>query len=189
MTFFPKRIAPALAAVLALMGAVAIAARAEAATIRLFAYDPANEETRQVAGPLTFEFRQQLVFTTLLRIRSTEAAATAQVIPADEKVLGSGGLSAFIGPNAPERDFFEVTDAQEGNAMIAAFCPGSKHAWVSLGRLKMNRDLRVHVFGDGPEPGKVHLCHTFNFYYHGEWKAKDPYRVDPREVLKPHFPY
>lgn len=175
---------------LALVGVLTLAtAQAEAATIRLFAYDPANEETRHVAGPLTFEFRQRLVFTTLLRIRSTEAQATAQVVPADDKVLGRGGLSALIGPNAPERDFFAVTDAQEGSAMIAAFCPGSKHAWVSLGRLKANRNLRVHVFGDGAEAGQIHLCHTFDFYYHGEWKAQDPYRVDPREVLKPHFPY
>ncbi len=184
MSVLPRGLALALVGALTL-----VTAQAQAATIRLFAYDPANEETRKAAGPLTFEFRQRLVFTTLLRIRSTEAQATAQVTPADDKVLGQGGLSAFIGPNAPERDFFAVSDADEGSAMIAAFCPGSKHGWVALGRLKMNRNLRVHVFGDGPEPGKIHLCHTFDFYYHGEWKAQDPVRVDPREVLKPHFPY
>ena len=153
----------------------------------MFAYDPANDETRHAAGPLTFEFRQKLVFTTLLRIRATEAKATAEVAPADEKVLGRGGLSALIGANAPERDFFAVSSAQEGGAMIAAFCPGSTHAWVALGRLKANRNLRVHVIGDGAKG--IHLCHTFDFYYHGEWKALEPYRVDPREVLKPHFPY
>ena len=184
-----KRISMVLAGVLALGVPVLGAARAEAATIRMFAYDPANEETRHAAGPLTFEFRQRLVFTTLLKIRATEAQATAVVTPADENVLGKGGLSALIGPTAPERDFFAVSDAEEGAAMISAFCPGSKHAWVAVGRLKADRNLRVHVFGDGAEAGKVHLCHTFDFYYHGEWKAPEPYRVDPRDVRKPHFPY
>lgn len=175
-----------LAGVLTL-GAMALGPGRAQAAIRMFAYDPANDETRHAAGPLTFEFRQKLVFTTLLRIRATEAKATAEVVPADEKVLGRGGLSALIGPNAPERDFFAVSSAQEGSAMIAAFCPGSTHAWVALGRLKANRNLRVHVIGDGAQG--IHLCHTFDFYYHGEWKALEPYKVDPREVLKPHFPY
>jgi len=185
-----KRILTVLMTACALVLTAAVPASAAiATTIRLFAYDPANDETRHVAGPLTFEFRQRLVFTTLLKIRSTEAQATAVMVPADEKALGRGGLSALIGPNAPERDFFAIGDGEEGPAMIAAFCPGSKHAWVALGRLKMNRDLRVHVIGDGPEPGQTHLCHTFDFYYHGEWKAELPVEVNPREVKKPHFPY
>ena len=185
-----KRILTGLMAALALATSAATPARAAiGSTIRLFAYDPATDETRHVAGPLTFEFRQRLVFTTLLKIRATEAKATAVVVPADEKVLGHGGLSALIGPNAPERDFFAIADGEEGPAMISAFCPGSTHAWVALGRLKANRDLRVHVIGDGPEPGKVHLCHTLDFYYHGEWKAELPVEVNPREVKKPHFPY
>jgi hypothetical protein len=178
-----------LAPTLLILGLLVLGVGQANAAVRMFAYDPANDETRHVAGPLTFEFRQRLVFTTLLRIRATEAKATADVTPADEGVLGKGGLSGLIGPLAPERDFFAVSDSEEGAAMISAFCPGSKKAWVALGRLKANRNLRVHVIGDGPQPGQVHVCHTLDFYYHGEWKTEVPYEVDPREVKKPHFPY
>lgn len=179
-------------AVGAILVGLALAAPAESAvltTIRMFAYDPANDETRKVAGPLTFEFKQQVVFTTLLKIRATEAQATAVVVPAPEKALGPGGLTALIGPNAPERDLFAIQDEAEGSAMVQAFCPGSKHAWVAIGRIRANRDLKVHIIGDGPQPGTAHLCHTLEFYFHGEWKTEVPFEVNPREVKKPHFPY
>ena len=181
-------LAAALAAV-SLGAATVPATAAPLTTVRMFAYDPGNDETRRVAGPLTFEFKQQLVFTTLLKIRSTEAQATAVVVPAPEKDLGPGGLTALIGANAPERDLFVIKDEAEGPAMIAAFCPGSKHAWVAIGRIRANRDLRVHIIGDGPQPGQAHVCHTLDFYFHGEWKTEVPFEVNPREVKKPHFPY
>lgn len=165
------------------------ASAAPLTTVRMFAYDPGNDETRRVAGPLTFEFQQRLVFTTLLKIRSTEAQATAVVTPADDKALGRGGLTALIGANAPERDLFAIKDEAEGAAMISAFCPGSTHAWVAIGRIRANRDLRVHIIGDGPQPGQAHLCHTLDFYFHGEWKTEVPFEVNPAEVKKPHFPY
>jgi len=175
--------------VVSFAAAAAPAAAAPLTTIRMFAYDPANDETRRVAGPLTFEFKQQLMFATLLKIRSTEAQATAVVVPADDRALGRGGLTALIGPNAPERDLFAIKDEAEGSAMVAAFCPGSTHGWVALGRIRANRDLRVHIIGDGPQPGQAHICHTLDFFFHGEWKTEVPFEVNPAEVKKPHFPY
>ncbi|MGA0602498.1 hypothetical protein ACO2Q3_17455 [Caulobacter sp. KR2-114] len=177
------------AAVAALCLPAAPATAAPFTTVRMFAYDPGNDETRRVAGPLTFEFRQQMVFTTLLKIRATEAQATAVVTPADERALGPGGLTALIGANAPERDLFAIQDEAEGPAMISAFCPGSKHAWVAIGRIRANRDLKVHIIGDGPAPGQAHVCHSLQFYFHGEWKTEVPFEVNPAEVKKPHFPY
>jgi hypothetical protein len=165
-----------------------LAAGEAAATVRMFAYDPANDETRHVAGPLTFEFNQKLIFTTLLSIKATEAEATADVKPVDEKVLGRGGLSALIGPTGPERDLYEVEPGEEGDAMIKAFCPDSKHGWVALGRIKAGRDLRVRVIGDTPEGG-VKLCHTFDFRFHGEWKIEERPTVGPHDMKAPHFPY
>lgn len=174
-------------ALIALVGAL-WAGAADAARIRMFSYDPDNAETRHAAGPLTFEFRQQLIFNTLLRIRATEAAATAELKPVDEKVLGKGGLSPLIGQNAQERDLYEVSPKEEGEAMISAFCPGSKHAWMAFGRLRANRDLTVHVLGDGPDGG-ARLCHTFAFRFHGEWQAQQGVTVNPRDMPGSHFPF
>jgi hypothetical protein len=178
---------------LRLGGAIALtlvlsATAAQAATIRLFSYDPDDSETRHAAGPLTFEFRQQLIFNTVLRIRATEAQATAELKPVDEKVLGKGGLSPLIGAAAQERDLYEVSPAEEGGAMISAFCPGSKHAWMAFGRLRAGRDLRVHVLGDTPEGG-AKLCHTFAFRFHGEWKGEPGTTVNPRDMPRQHFPF
>ncbi|HWA61139.1 MAG TPA: hypothetical protein VG939_07180 [Caulobacteraceae bacterium] len=173
---------------LAVLLAGVLAAGAAEAKVRMFAYDPANDETRHVAGPLTFEFRQKLVFNTILAIRATEAKATANLKPVDESTLGKGGLDPLIGANAPERDLYEIEPGDEGDAMVAAFCPGSKKGWASFGRLRANRDLRVRILGDKPGGG-VRLCHTLDFIYHGEWKAYEPTTVNPREVKVPHFPY
>jgi hypothetical protein len=173
------------AMVVALM---ACAGGAEAAKVRMFSYDPANAETRHAAGSLTFQFEQKLVFTTVMAVRSTMGHANAYVKPVDEKVLGHGGLSPLIGDNAPERDLYLVNPGAEGDALVAALCPGSKTGWLAFGRLKANRPLRVHVLGDGPDG--AHLCRTLDFDFHGEWPmAQDLPKDTDREVKINKFPY
>jgi hypothetical protein len=180
------RVVPALVLAIALGAAGA----AQAATIRMFSYDPDDSETRHTAGPLTFEFRQQLIFNTVLRIRATEQQATAELKPVDDKALGvKGGLPSLIGLNAQERDLYEVSPTEEGGAMISAFCPGSKRAWMAFGRLRENRDLKVHVLGDDPKGGGAHLCHTLAFRFHGEWKIPGGVTASPRDMATPQFPY
>jgi hypothetical protein len=154
---------------LATIGVLVIAGPA-AAGVRLFSYDPASDVTRRVAGNLTFEFTQRLVFTTVLNIHSTEGEASADLKPADEHVLGAGGLSRLIGANAQERDLYEVTPSAEGAELIRAFCPNSRRAWLAFGRLAEGRPLRVQAIGDNPVGGPARLCHTFDFSYRGEWR-------------------
>lgn len=167
----------------------ALGGGAQAATMRMFSYDPANSETRQAAGGLTFQFRQQLVFTTILNLRSTMGQATAYLSPAEEKALGAS-LSSIIGDNAPERDLYEVKSDAEGDALIAAFCPGSKRAFMSFGRLRANRPLRVQVIGDAPAGGAAHLCRTLDFNFHGEWQMPhDGQPVRDSDLKRPKFPY
>ena len=176
------------AAVLAALLCLAFAGEARAG-MRMFSYDPANAETRHAAGGLTFQFRQKLVFTTILNLRSTMGQATAYLAPADEKALGVG-LSKLIGDNAPERDLYEVKPDAEGAALIAAFCPGSQRAYMSFGRLRANRPLRVHVLGDTPAGGPAHLCRTLDFNFHGEWQLpKDGQQVQQSDLKRPRFPY
>jgi len=158
----------------ALLGALTIAALAwtpVSAAVRVFSYDPADALTRRVAGDLTFEFKQRLIFTTVLRIRSTEGQASADLKPVDEQALGRGGLSRLIGANAPERDLYAVEPGAEGADLVRAFCPGSTRAWLAFGRLSETQPLRVQVIGDDPKGGPTRLCETLAFTFHGEWAS------------------
>ncbi|HEY1427663.1 MAG TPA: hypothetical protein VGF50_13415 [Caulobacteraceae bacterium] len=175
-----RRLAAVSAAALMLGAAVPAAAG-----VRIFSYDPANDATRKVAGDLTFEFNQRLIFTTVLNIHSTEGQASADLRPADEHALGPGGLSRIIGANAQERDLYEVEPSAEGADLIRAFCPGSRRAWLAFGRLLEGQALRVRVVGDNPAGGPARLCHTFEFQFRGEWKLPGGPGVAPRELLAP----
>jgi hypothetical protein len=178
----PTRLALACAA------AFAIAAPA-AAGVRIFSYDPANDVTRHVAGDLTFQFDQHLIFIKLLNIRSTEGRASADLKPADEHALGAGGLSRLIGGSAQERDLYEVARDAEGTDLIHAFCPGSSRAWLAFGRLVEGRPLKVRVIGDAPQGGPARLCETLEFYYRGEWKLPPGPEVHASDLKQPQFPY
>jgi hypothetical protein len=165
--------------------AALVAAAPAGAAVRIFSYDPANDATRRIAGDLTFEFNQRLIFTTVLNIHSTEGEASADLKPADEHALGPGGLSRLIGPNAQERDLYEVAPKAEGAELIRAFCPGSHRAWLAFGRLIEGRPLRVQVIGDNPAGGPARLCHTFDFAYRGEWKLPGGNGVPASALINP----
>jgi hypothetical protein len=171
-----------------LLGALATLALVApaAAAVRIFSYDAANDATRRVAGDLTFEFNQHLIFTTVLNIHSTEGKAAADLKPADERALGRGGLSRLIGEGAQERDLYEVEPKAEGAELIRAFCPGSRRAWLAFGRLAEARPLRVRVIGDDPAGGPARLCHTLDFGYRGEWTLPGGSGVPARDLLQPH---
>ena len=173
----------------ALQAAALLAARPAAAAVRLFAYESANDATRHVSGDLTFEFDQRLIFTTVLSISSTEGRAHADLKPADEHALGAGGLSRLIGPNAQERDLYQVDPEGQGEDLIHAFCPGSTRAWLAFSRIVEGKPLRVQVIGDAPTGGPSRLCHTLDFAFRGEWKLPGRDGVPAHELVVPHFPY
>jgi hypothetical protein len=171
------------------LAAALVCAPAQAANRRMFSYDPADDATRHVAGDLTFDFTQHLASTTVFSVRSTEGDATARLAHAGEGALGPGGLGRLIGQGAAERDLYEVLPADQGAAMIAAFCPGSGRAWMAFPRLRANRDIRVQVLGDSAAGGPARLCHTLRFSFHGEWKLPPGPQVDERLMRRPSFPY
>ncbi len=173
---------------LALMVTAGLHAPAHCGSLHMYSYDPANSETRNSAGALTFEFKRRLVFTTILRVMATEGDAKAEVRPANEHDLGPGGLTALIGPRAIERDLYEVEPLEEGSAMIAALCPQSRRAWMAFGHIRANHDLRIYVLGDGPGAGSASLCKTLDYTYHGEWSAPGGPPVNPGIVQPPKFP-
>ncbi len=161
---------------------------ARAATLRIFSYDPASPETREASGAITLEIRQNLIFTTVLRMLATEGQAGADLRPAGEAELGRGGLSGVIGARAPEHDLYAVQPTHEGPAMIAALCPGSTRGWMAIGHVKAERDLRVFVLGDSPKGSGARVCRKLDFTWHGEWRLPTTGSFDPRISEPPHFP-
>jgi hypothetical protein len=167
--------------------ATLMAGASAAGTIHLYSYDPADADTREAAGPLTFTFDKGLLHNTMLNVRSTEAEATAYLHRADDRVLGAGGLMRIAGSPAMARDLYEVEPSAEGSALIGAFCPGAARAWMAFGPVRLDRDLTVLVIG-GPAGQPPKLCRTLHFYFHGEWLVPPGRSIDPRELERPRFP-
>ena len=168
---------------------LALAGAASADSLHLYSYDPADAATRQAAGPLTFTFRKALLHTTVLKLMSTEATATAWLRPADDRALGRGGLPGVAGAeSARDRDLYEVQPADEGAALISAFCPGAGRAWLAFSPLKLNRDLTVLVVGAPAAGGAPRLCRTLAFRFHGEWLLPPGRGIDPRDLEFGRYP-
>lgn len=155
-----------------------IAGGAAHASLRQLSFDPANAETKVAAGGITFLVSQGMFGQTVLKMRATEAKATADLTRADSAALGRGGLVGAIGPAASERTLYAIADKDDGPALVAALCPGSKHGWIALSRVAYGADLQAVVIGDAP--GGAHRCRTLDFTFHGEWRlpAGAPPRID-----------
>jgi hypothetical protein len=165
--------------------AVLAAAAPAWAALHQYSYDPADEATRTAAGGLTFEINKTLFSTRVLKVRATEAKATADLKPADPSAVGR---SAALWAGEPDHDLYEVLAKDDGPALIAAFCPGSKRAWMAFSPLRPNEDLRVLVFGDDPKGGAARRCRRLDFTYHGEWLLPPGPPPPLGEVGPPEFP-
>jgi len=163
------------------------ASTADAVTVRQFSYDPADAKTREVTGGLTFQFNQSMFGVKVTNVRATEAKATADLAPAAPSAVGPGGLAAV--PGAPKGDLYAVLPTDEGAALTSALCPGSRRAWMAIGKLKFDQDLQVYVIGDSPTGGPARTCQALAFTFHGEWRLPPPAEpFDTRELDQPQFP-
>jgi len=149
------------------------------ASLRQLSYDPANAETKTAAGGVTFLIDQGMFGQKVLKMRATEAKATADLAPA--------GHGAAV-PATPGRTLYAVADKDDGPALVAALCPGSRHGWIALGHIAYGEDLQAVVIGDAPGGGPAHRCRTLDFVFHGEWRlpAGAPPRIDAQGP--PDFP-
>jgi hypothetical protein len=161
-------------AALGLALCVAIPAPA-AAKDRIFSYDAVNEPARILApGGLTFIFRKStLGGTRVLKVLSTQDKGAAELKPAPEKELGEGGINGLVGHKVDEHDLYEIDKEGQGAPLIRAACPGSDRAWLAIGSLRSDRELAIHAFGRNASSGKLHLCASMTFSWHGEWKLPD----------------
>jgi hypothetical protein len=178
MTRRPIALFAAAIALMALAGPVA-------AGTHVYSYDSATPVTRKMTeNGLTFIFNKSLISQRVIRLVETHDVGQADLKPASEHELGPGGLTALIGPNAHERDLYEIVQKGDGVALVRALCRGSDRAWLAFGRLRMGEDLRVQAMGHDPATGKTRLCMTLDYSFHGEWalppvELPQPDRSDP----------
>ena len=156
-------------AVLALVCLATMAAAPARATQKIFSYDSSNATTEAMTeGGLTFVFDKTLLGQRVFKIVETHDIGEADLKPADDAVLGAGGLDALIGPHAAERQLYEITDQADGAALKRALCQSTR-VWLALGRLKNGRPLRMHALALDPATGRARLCMTLDYEFHGEW--------------------
>ena len=155
-------------------------ARPAVAAQHIYSYDSVTPitETMTETG-LSFIFDKTLMGVNVRRILETHDIGAADLRPASESALGRGGLRAVLGPDAAERDLYEITDQDNGKALRNALCRGSDHVWLAFGRLKIGRDLRVRAIGHDPGTGETRLCETLDYSFHGEWLAPNPIPPQP----------
>jgi hypothetical protein len=155
------------------------------AAIRQFSYDPADAETRQAAGPVTMVIRQSMFGVRVLKLRSTDAKATADLAPAD----GRGpAVDRGAGDKGDVRSLYQITSGDDGPALLAALCPGSQRGWLALSPVRYGEDVHAVVLGDDPKGGPVRRCRTLNFSFHGEWRLPQGQGPTPEPNVAPDFP-
>jgi hypothetical protein len=142
---------------------------------RIFSYDAVNQAAQILApGGLTFVFRKSTIGGTRVRqVLSTQEKGAASLTPAPEKELGPGGIEGLVGHKVDEHDLYEVAKEGQGAPLIRATCPGSDRAWLAFGSLRSDRELIIHAFGRNAASGKLHLCASLEFSWHGEWKLPE----------------
>lgn len=152
-----------------------LAGPAVAGEQRIFSYDAVNEAARILAsGGLTFVFRKSTFGgTRVLKVLSTQDKGAAELKPAAEKELGPGGIDGLVGKKVSEHDLYEIDQDGQGAQLVRATCPGSDRAWLAIGSLSQSRELVIHAFGRNAGSGKMHLCASLEFSWHGEWRLPE----------------
>jgi hypothetical protein len=175
----------------ALAATPVIAFGVASAATHVYSYDPADAATRGVTGPLTFEvYKGLLGGTKILNLRSTEAAATADLRHATPRDLGPGGPGSALNLPVNARNIYEIAASDEGVALMSALCPGSTRAWLVFGPMGFDESLKIDVLGNSPASGpKVRVCHVLAYDFHGEWRGPPSGPVlKERDVLRGRYP-
>lgn len=163
--------------------ALLAAVPAHAADKGMVSFDAESPKARELTGEgLTFSYEKGL-----LRTRVTAVRATAVPVGVTVKPLTDGRLiekmDRLAGENARLGTLYTISDAQDAQVMIQAFCPGSKTGWLSIGPIRHAEPLRVLAFGDDPGTGDPKLCATMDFQFRGEWRMPKTNTADPTDTV------
>ena len=147
---------------------IVLAPAAAAARRLIYSYDSTTAITRQMTeNGLTFIFDKTFVTTHIHKIIETQDVGEADLKPASERDLGRSQFD-LLGEAGRSHDLYEITDGDNGPALIKALCPGADRAFLAIGPLKSGRDLTVFAICVAKgRPGW--LCETLDYGFHGEW--------------------
>jgi hypothetical protein len=179
------RVACCAAAALAVLAALP----AQAADKGMASYDAMSPKARELTGEgLTFSYSKSLLRTRVLAIRATAVPVGAVLEPVNDGRV-AGKLDRLAGEDAKVGSLYVIDpDAEQGNVMVQAFCPGSKIGWLSIGAIRHAEPLRVLAFGDDPGTGEPKLCATMDFQFRGEWRLPRTNTADPTDwVFAPDY--
>ena len=171
-----RRLAAALA--ISLVAGHALAAE------RMISFDPVSPDAKRLTGAgVTVIFTDRLTGQRVHRLLATAIPAQANLKPANRSVLG--GLK-IENPG----DLYAIDDkSAQGAVYVRAFCPGSKRAWLGIGRIERG-DLTLHAIGDDPtNPAAARLCAAMVFHFKGEWALPKRGPPDPMEETRDLEPF
>jgi hypothetical protein len=159
----------------------------------IYSYDSTTAITRQLTeNGLTFIFDKTFVTTHVHKIIETQDVGEADLKSASEHDLGRSQAD-LLGEAGRSHDLYEITDGDNGPALIKALCPGADRAFLAIGPLKSGRDLTVFAIGVAKgRPGW--LCETLDYGFHGEWALpqtplRQPDRTDRFNDAPTNRPY
>jgi hypothetical protein len=170
--------------------ALALAAGSAEARRHVYSYDPADPATTKATGPVTLDLADNILgVVTVFDLRSTVAEASADLRRAPPRDLSPGGIERLTGPHSGLGALYAIAPGEQGSQLIDALCPGSKRAWLAIGHVGFDEDLKIAVIGDHGPDAPTHLCQKLAYTFHGEWAIPPTGpKIDERGLVRRHFP-
>jgi hypothetical protein len=175
---------PYALSIAAVLAGLALAGPAVAGQV-MYSYDSTDQATEAMTeSGITLMLDKGLMHVRVLKLVETLNIGAADLRPASDDVLGHGGLGAVLGHDAPERDLYEITAADDGRALSGALCQGASKAWLAFSPIREDRDLTISAVTRDAATGKPRLCMTLQYAFHGVWglppvDLPQPDRTDP----------
>jgi hypothetical protein len=137
----------------------------------IYSYEASSPAAETLAPTgLSFVFERGLLGSVRVqRIIQTGERGEAEIKPASEAALGSGGLKAALAGERASGDLYEIEPKGDGRAFVQAICPGAERAWLLIGPVERFRDLKVQAVGrDTGKPARH--CVDLAFAFRSEWR-------------------
>ena len=136
----PKRLFLSAALFSAFLPA-AFAPGAASAHRLIYSYDSTTAITRRMTeNGLTFIFDKTFATTHVSKIIETQDVGEADLKSASERDLGRS-QSDLLGEAGRSHDLYEITNGDNGPALIKALCPGADRGFLAIGPLKQSKAL------------------------------------------------
>lgn len=141
----------------------------------IYSYDPASPAAQTLTDTgLSFQFERGLLGgERIQKIIQTGERGSAELKPASEKDLGSGGLRAALGGARPAGALYEIRPQDDGYAFVHAVCPGAERAWLVIGPLERFHNLEIQAVGRDAGAPAARPCSTMEFSFYSDWRLPE----------------